>query len=364
MISRDNQQKKEILLKVKISSDASIKSALKKIDQAGLAILFVCDKEDKLEGVITDGDIRRQILKDGDLTQKIEICCNRSPVVFKKGKYTLEQARKTMLEKTIEVIPVLDENNYIVDLLFWRDLFEDESKHIKKIDVPVVIMAGGKGTRLEPFTKILPKPLMPIGEKPAIRIIIDRFNRYGVNHFYVTLNHKGEMIKVYLESAQNDFDVDYIWEEQFLGTAGGLKLLPLTIGDTFIVSNCDVIVKADYSDLLRFHNDSRNLLTVVGAIYHHQIPYGVINFEKEGKIKHIKEKPEFDFTVNTGMYVMSSKVLEFIPKDKNFDMTDLVAVLLDSKKNVGVYPVSEKSYVDIGQWKEYREAIDKLGLFE
>jgi dTDP-glucose pyrophosphorylase/CBS domain-containing protein len=364
MIPEQEQQKRELLSRIMILPQASIKEALKRIDEAGLAVLFVCDDEDCLLGSLTDGDIRRHILKTGNLQEKIDSCFNRNPVTVAKNSYTKDSVKKLMLKKTVEVIPVVDSHKKMIDILFWKDIFEEDAVSYKKIDIPVVIMAGGKGTRLEPFTKILPKPLMPIGEKPAIRIIIDRFNRYGVNHFYVTLNHKGEMIKVYLESAQNDFDVDYIWEEQFLGTAGGLKLLPSTIGDTFIVSNCDVIVKADYSDLLGFHNASKNLLTVVGAIYHHQIPYGVINFGKEGKINHIQEKPEFDFTVNTGMYVMSSKVLEYIPKDKNFDMPDLVAVLLESKKNVGVYPVSEKSYVDIGQWKEYRKAIDELGLFE
>jgi NDP-sugar pyrophosphorylase family protein len=171
------------------------------------------------------------------------------------------------------------------------------------------------------------------------------------------------MVKIYFESEKNDFELDYIWEKKFLGTAGSLKLLPPAIGDTFIVSNCDVMVKADYSDLLRFHSENNNLLTVVGSIYHHQIPYGIINFEKEGKIKHIQEKPEFDFIVNTGLYIMSSKVLGFIPENKRFDMTDLIRVLLESKKDVGVYPISQKSYVDVGQWEGYKRAIDELGLF-
>jgi len=351
---------KDIVDKIKISPEASIKEALKGIDEVGWAILFVCDEDGCLQGSLTDGDIRRWILKEGELKEKISSCFNRNPVTVVRDNYTLDDVRKLMLEKTVDVVPVIDSRRKIVDILCWKDVFDNDVVTYKQINVPVVIMAGGKGERLGPFTKILPKPLIPLGEKPAIKVIMDRFIQYGVKHFYVTLNHKGEMVKIYFESEKNDFELDYIWEKKFLGTAGSLKLLPPAIGDTFIVSNCDVIIKADYSDLLRFHSKNKNLLTVVGSIYHQQIPYGIINFEKEGKIKHIQEKPEFDFTVNTGLYIMSSTVLDFIPENTHFDMTDLIQVLLENGENVGVYPISQKSYVDIGQLEEYKEALGRL----
>ncbi|MBN1405551.1 MAG: nucleotidyl transferase, partial [Candidatus Omnitrophica bacterium] len=176
--------------------------------------------------------------------------------------------------------------------------------------------------------------------------------------FYVTLNHKGEMVKVYFESTAKPYAINYIKENEYLGTAGSLKLLPNRIEDTFIVSNCDIIVNADYEDLLEFHRKNKNLLTVVGSIQHYKIPYGILHFEKHGRIKSIQEKPEFDFTVNTGVYVLSKEAVNFIPKNKHFDMTDLIGKLLKNNEKVGVYPISEKSYMDTGQWEEYKKHIE------
>lgn len=355
---------KDIVAKIKISPKTSIKEALKKIDEAGWAILFVCDEKGRLLGSLSDGDIRRRILKTGSLKEKITDCFNHNPVFVVRGSYTNSTIRSLMLEKTVAVLPVVDKQKVVVDVLLWKDIFDEEAVSYKKISVPVIIMAGGKGERMGPFTKILPKPLIPVGEKPVIEIIIDKFNQYGVKHFYITLNYKGKMIKAYFESIERKYKISYIWEKEFLGTAGSLKLISSSLENTFMVSNCDVIVDADYENLLSFHQKNKNILTVVGSIHHHRIPYGVIHFEKEGKIKKMVEKPEFDFTINTGMYVLSKKALEFIPKNKCFDMTDLIQVLLKNKENIGVYPVSQKSYVDIGQWEEYKKTVEKLQVFK
>ncbi len=354
---------RDIVSKIRISPEASIKEALKKIDEAGLAILFVCGRDGSLLGSLTDGDIRRKVLKGGNLQEKITNCFNRKPAFVVENNYTTEDVKALMLDRTIEVIPVVDNMNRIADILFWKDLFEKDSVSGRKINVPLVIMAGGKGERLGPFTKILPKPLIPIGEKPIIEIIIDKFRQHGVKQFYITLNYKGEMIKAYFESIKKECYIEYVWEKEFLGTAGSLKLMPLHLEDTFIVSNCDIIVNANYEDLLNFHQENQNVLTAMGSIQHHRIPYGVIHFEKKGKVKNIQEKPEYDLTVNTGVYVLSKKVFDLIPENEYFDMTDLMQVLLDRGENVGVYPVSQKSYVDIGQWEEYKKAIEDLGLF-
>jgi len=353
-----------VISKTSISADVSIKEALHKLDESGKAILFVCDKDNALLGSLTDGDIRRKILDSGDLQEKVSSCFNPNPTFLRQGDYNSDQVRELMISRTIEVIPVVDADKRIVDVLFWADVFGEGSIIPKTINVPVVIMAGGKGERLGPFTKIFPKSLVPIGEKPIIEIIIDKFRQYNVCQFYVTLNYKGDMIKVYLDSIPRDYKLNYIWEKEFLGTAGSLKLLASKLESTFIVSNSDIIVDLDYRDLVNFHRDNDNVFTVVGSIQHHRIPYGTINFEKDGRIRTIQEKPEFDLTVNTGVYVLSKKVLEFIPEAKPFDMTDLIQILLEDKQNVGVYPVSQKSYVDVGQWEEYKKAMDKLQFFK
>lgn len=168
------------------------------------------------------------------------------------------------------------------------------------------------------------------------------------------------MVRTYFDSIEKNYTVEYIWEKEFTGTAGSLKLLPPNLKNTFIVSNCDIIVDLDYADLLKFHRKNKNFLTVVGSIQHYRIPYGIVKFGEKGRMKEINEKPEFDFTINTGLYVLDKRALSFIPENKRFDMTEFIQLLLGKKENVGVYPVSQKSYIDVGQWEEYRKYTEKL----
>ncbi|MBF0479341.1 MAG: nucleotidyltransferase family protein [Candidatus Omnitrophica bacterium] len=342
-----------------ITKKITVREALRRMDEGGEKILFVVDKHDALCGVLTDGDIRRYLLGQGNLHGTIEKVYNAKPRSVLKGT-DQDIIKELMVREKIEALPVVDEFKKIVNVFFWMDLVSESTFPRNKIDVPVVIMAGGKGQRLGPFTRILPKALIPVNDKPIIEVIIDRFTAIGAPEFFLTMNYKGEMIKVYFDYIDHKYKIHYLWEKEFLGTAGSLKMLPADIAENFIVSNCDVIVNADYADLLSFHRKYQNLLTVVGTIQHHKIPYGVIHFKEHGKIQNIEEKPEIDFTVNTGVYILSKKALKYIPKGKPFDMPDLIAVLLKKGENISVYPVSEKSYMDVGQWEEYHKTIDRL----
>ena len=354
------------LRKLVISNDLSVKETLKRMDQGGAKILFVVDENNVFKGVVSDGDIRRYFLSHGNLKASVSKVYNSNPMYVKEG-FKKEDVKEMMIENKVEVLPIVNESMHLVDVLLWTNLFDEEYEifcgRTELAVVPVVIMAGGKGERLGPFTSIFPKSLVPIGDKPVIEMIVNRFKKCGVKEFYFILNHKGEMIKIYFDYLDKDYKLKYIYEKEFLGTAGGLKLLPSSIGKTFFVSNCDILVKADYIDLLAFHEQNGNLLTVVGTIQHHQIPYGIISFKKKGGIQKIEEKPEIDFTVNTGVYVFSKNVLKLIPKGKMFDMPDLINVLLKNKMKVGVYPISEKSYIDVGQWEEYIESYKMKKLF-
>ncbi len=220
---------------------------------------------------------------------------------------------------------------------------------------PVVIMAGGKGERLDPFTRLLPKPLMPIEKKPMIELVMDQFHKFGFCPFYLVVNYKGDMIKMYFDSADIDYKIEYIWETEFLGTAGSLSLLYDQIPSTFIVSNCDVIVNTNFSELMNFHCKNESAMTVIGAKYSYVVPYGVISAPDAVVIKEISEKPQVEFVINTGVYVLQKEVLDLITPNQVFDMTDLMQKMIQENVKLCLYSIREDTYLDIGQWKEYKK---------
>lgn len=344
-----------------IDAGATIKDAMSKMDENGKRVLFVVSPDKQMVGVITDGDIRRWILNGGDINESIKLAYNAHPKFLYKD-YDPAEVKRIMTLYNIESVPIIDEHDNIINVLFWDEVFEQKEKSKKKLGVPVVIMAGGKGSRLEPFTRILPKPLIPIGESTIVEIIMDNFFENGLSDFHLVLNYKGDMIKSYLKSIKMPFNLHFISEEEYGGTVRGLKLLPADFPNTFIVSNCDIVVDAEYDDLLNFHNEKGYDLTIVGSFQHYKIPYGILNFKEEGKLVNIEEKPEYNFVINTGVYVLEKHVLEHIPDDTPFDITDLVNRLIKRGKKVGMYPVSMDSYKDFGQWDEYKKNIDKLML--
>lgn len=345
-----------------ISQDLSIKDAMRQMSKAAERILFVVDGKGRLLGSLTDGDIRRWVLKDGDLGAPLEGAYNKNPICVEKD-FGVEEVKRIMLREKIEWIPVVNGKRRIHEILFWENVFGKETVIPKeKIDIPVVIMAGGKGTRLDPFTKILPKPLIPIGDKAIIEIIMDKFHQYGIEEFYLSVNHKSYMIKAYFEEINGPYKIKYIEEEKPLGTAGSLRFLHGKIGKNLLVSNCDIIIEGDYAEVMKFHKAKNNDITIVGSFRHLTIPYGICTIENGGQLVKMDEKPEFDFLANTGMYLMKSDVLAYIPEGQFFGITDLVKSVQAHKGNVGVFPVDEKSWIDIGQWEEYRRTLRALEL--
>lgn len=346
-----------------VLESVSIKEALKKLSKTGHKTLLVVDSSAKLLGTITDGDIRRYILKGEGLEGAIKDVYNKKPIMIEDRDYSIEKVKSVLINNKIELVPIVNSRCLPVDFVTWNQAFSDgglPKVAAGNVTVPVVIMAGGKGTRLEPFCSVFPKALIPVGEKPIIEIIIDEFRRHGINKFYLTLNHKAEMIESYFNSAKKPYEVNYVREKDYLGTAGSLKLLDGSIGDIFIVSNCDVIVKANFEEVVNFHKENSVTLTILSSIQHYRIPYGVIKFKDGGEVTDTIEKPEYTFTINAGVYVLDKEALSFIPKDTHLDMTDLIKILIKHKKKVITYPVNENDYIDIGQWEEYKKAIGKL----
>lgn len=349
----------ERLKKVFIKPSHTIKQALRQMDAMGEKTLLVIDDCSMLLGTISDGDIRRWILKGKDLMEGVFKVMNPSPISLDQN-FERKIAKQIMVKQMLECLPIVDSNKKVISAIWWTDLFENKSKKLKKLSIPVVIMAGGEGTRLAPFTKILPKPLMPIGNKPIIEIIIGRFMDYGCNDFYLSLNYKSNIVKAYFSDLDLQYKLNYIEEEVPLGTAGSLHFLENNIEGSFFLSNCDILIEADYGDILKFHQQKKNKITLVSSMKHFMIPYGICEIENGGILKAIKEKPEFDFFVNTGMYILDTTVLAHIPKNKFYDMTDLIGDYLKKGERIGVYPVSEKSWLDMGQFEVLQEMLKKF----
>ena len=347
-------------LKILADDQMTIKQAMQRMSERGKKILFVVDQKQKLMGCLTDGDIRRFILANGKLTDRIAKIYNKKPV-FISESFDLVKVKHMMVHGRLEAIPVVDKDNKLVDVLFWDDILGGQKKFKKrKISVPVIIMAGGKGTRLDPFTKILPKPLIPIGEKTILEMIMDKFKEYGVEKFYLSIHHKSELIKAYFKEIDLGQSIQYIEEKKPLGSAGSLNFLKSKMRGNFIVSNCDILIDGDYAEMLDFHQSHDNDLTVIGSFRHYTIPYGICHIENGGDLVDIEEKPEYDFLASTGMYVLNSRILPLIPKNIFFNMTDLIKLVKQKGGKVKVFPIHEQAWVDIGQLEEYRYTLKLL----
>ena len=345
-----------------INKEVCIIEAMRIMDKTTHKILFVIDQDKKLLGSITDGDIRRWILKEGNLNETVAHIYNDQPLMFYKD-YNIDDIKKAMIKTKIQWIPIVTKNKVIVDILLWEEVFAEKYiRNTSSVNIPAVIMAGGKGTRLDPFTRILPKPLIPIGDKPILEVIMDNFREYSVKDFYLTLNYKGDMIKSYFDSIKTDYNLNYIWEINPLGTAGGLKLLPKFDSEDFFLSNCDVIIKSEYDNILEFHKKNEYDMTIVASMQSFKIPYGVLAINNGGSLMEIKEKPEYNFLVNTGMYAIKTKVIDEIPENEFFEMTDLIEKLRSKNYKIGIYPISQSGWLDIGQWGEYQNTVRQLSV--
>ncbi len=329
-----------------------LEDALPKMDRAAMQVLLVVDEKLCLLGIITDGDVRRVILRKADLKVPLsEVMCS-APTTVPVGT-PMDAVRKLMLKKSLRHIPVLDGRGRIVDLLLWKDMFIQQWQ---KRDEKVVIMAGGKGTRLDPFTKILPKPMIPLGDKPIIEVIIDGFNRQGFFSFLLSVGYKAEIIRFYFAEYNNrPYEVKFVQEEKPLGTAGALGLLRDRLDKTFIVSNSDIVVELDYNHLLEYHREKKNCFTIVGALRKFSVPYGVLKTEGD-VLEGVDEKPELHFLVNTGLYVLEPEALSLVSGEKFLDMTELMVLAKENNFKVGVYP-HHGQWFDVGQWEEYRETV-------
>lgn len=351
---------KETLQDFVAEDTLSIVQAMTKIDKNTHGILFIVSGG-ALVGSLTDGDIRRWLIKTGELNSSIANAMNRHPK--KIAELESINAFEYMREHSINAVPVVDVQNRIVDIVFASDYKKETiATNNTLTDVSVIVMAGGKGTRLYPYTKILPKPLIPIGDMPIVERILNRFCDYGVKNYHMTVNYKKGMIKSYFSELNPSYTINYVEEEKPLGTAGSIKLIEEKFECPVFVTNCDSLIQADYEKLYQYHKNSGNAMTIVSALKNITVPYGVISSAENGVITSMEEKPKLSYFINTGMYVINPEVIELIPDNTFFHMTDLADILMKNGQQIGMYPISEDSFLDMGEFEEMSRMEQKLNI--
>jgi len=341
-----------------IDAQSSLLEAMKQMDANDCKSLIVF-QEGRFQGLLSIGDIQRRILAKGSIDYQVKDVLRKNIVVARVGDSS-ESIGLLMEEKRIEIMPVLDDEGELVDVIFWKDRFGYKQRRKSKLKgVPLVIMAGGRGLRLKPITDVIPKPLIPLGGKPIIETIINSFVEEGCSNILLSVNYKSEIIKFHFESIQKKgYSITFFEEKSPLGTAGSLRLIRNKINSTFFVSNCDIFIDQDYHEILSYHKKSRNELTAVAAIKEFSIPYGTFELSSNGSLKDIKEKPKSAYYVNAGMYILEPELLDEIPNSNDFfHITDLIKNILARNGRIGVFPVSEGSWFDIGNWNVYDKSL-------
>lgn len=338
-----------------VSVKTPILKVIEIIDKSALGIALVVDENSRLLGTVTDGDVRRAILKGMELTNTVDHIMNENPTVA-----LINDDRETILnhmrQKDLKQIPILDNDGCVVNIEMVNDLIRSTER-----ENWVVLMAGGLGKRLYPLTDECPKPLLKVGDKPILETILQNFIEYGFIRFYISVNYKAEMIEEYFgDGSKWGVEIRYLREKEQLGTAGALSLLPETPQQALLVMNGDLLTKANFGHLLDFHKEHHACATMCVREFKFQVPYGVVKIDKQRLIG-IVEKPTQHFFVNAGVYVLNPEVLEFIPTNSFIDMPTLFEKLITQGKSTSVFPIREY-WIDIGRMGDFERAKGEYEL--
>ena len=345
---------------ISVSKDTSIIETLHRMDETRHKMLLVFDNEIFLT-IITIGDIQRAIIRNVSLNSPISTILELANKQYAHSSDTEETIRKKMLRIRAEFMPVLNDKGELVDVVFWEDLLDNKPIEEKsKINLPVVIMAGGKGTRLKPITNVIPKPLVPIGDKTILEEIMDQFEEIGCDQFYMSINYKADMMRFYMGQLEHKYNIEFFEEPKPLGTIGSVKLLRDKITTPFFISNCDILIDQDYRDVYDYHQANHNDITIVTAVKSFKIPYGVIETGENGLMTGLTEKPEITYMINTGVYILEPHLINDIPDNELFHITHLMEKVKNRGGRVGCFPVSENSWKDMGEWPEYLKLIHQM----
>lgn len=351
----------EKIVKKIIDASRTLIQTLKMMDEGYTKSLIVFEGE-RFIGIITNGDLQRAIIANKAFDTPIGKLVDNTTKRYAHIGDDREQIKNWMIEKRVEFMPILDDTDNLVDVIFWDDVLSgtQAEDNRAKIDLPVVIMAGGKGTRLKPITNVIPKPLVPVGDKTILEVILDQFEGIGCHKFYMSVNYKADMMKYYLSQLPHRYDIEFFQEDKPLGTIGSVSLLKGKITTPFFVSNCDSINEQDYRDVYDYHVSNHNDLTIVTMVKTFKIPYGVIETGKDGLMTALSEKPELTYQVNTGVYILNPSCIDEIPEGEFFHITHLMEKIKARGGRVGCFPVSEHAWKDMGEWPEYLKMINVL----
>ena len=338
-----------------IFKDATVKKALELLNVlAPDSILFVIDKEDRLIGSLTDGDVRRGLLNDFTLASPIDEIIQPNPHFIKKGDYDIQKII-TYREKLFRILPVVDENMKVVNVINFRTIKS-------YLPVDTVIMAGGRGQRLQPLTNKIPKPLLKVGDKPIMEHNLDRLASYGIDDFWLSVNYLGDQIENYFGSGKGkNIKIEYVWETEPMGTIGSVSKIKNFEHDFVLVTNSDLLTNIDYEHFfLEFIKQGADM-SVLTIPYQVNIPYAVLE-TKEGIIKGLKEKPNYTYYSNGGVYLIKKNILNYIPENSFFNSTDLIETLIANEYKVVSYPFSGY-WLDVGKHEDYNKAQEDINNF-
>ncbi len=340
-----------------IEKDTSIKVALEKLNNLGAnAILFVIDKNDRLKGSLTDGDIRRGFIKGLGIEDHLTSFIQSNPSFIVEGENSIDRL-KIYKEKNLKIIPILNSNHQVVDVLNFNS-------KITIIPVDAILMAGGEGKRLRPLTLNTPKPLLVVGDKPIIEYNIDRLIKYGVNNIHLSVNYLAEQIQNYFkDGSQKGVNIQYVIEDKPMGTVGSVLLVEKFEHEEIIIMNSDLLTNIDFEDFYQSFKSSNSDMAVAATTYTTNIPYAVLEVDENNHVTSLKEKPSYNYFSNAGIYILKKKLLDFIPKGEFFDITDLMEVVLEKKLKLLTYPITGY-WLDIGRPEEYKKAQEDIKHIE
>lgn len=322
----------------------TLKQALEKLDRVSVKVLFIVENN-MLEAALTDGDVRRAILNGASLETPVADIANHCPIYVESEDKNY--IRNIFEEKGVGAIPLIGKEREI-KAIYINDLRYQKSED-NIINVPIAIMAGGLGTRLYPYTKILPKPLIPIVDTPISERIIQSFQRAGCKEFYMIVNYKKNMIKAYFTDLDKSYNIHFLEETVPLGTGGGVRLLKNQIYSTFILTNCDILILDDVKKMIDHHKEQGNQVTMICSLKNFEIPYGIVHFTEGGEISSFEEKPKMSFFTNTGYYILEPGIFNYIEENENIGMPDIITRMKEDGQKVGIYPISENAWLDMGQ---------------